>query len=97
MNPQLAGVEELTGTNPYDIKTSVRTFKLNRFLWGMTIPEERSLYKSDPEAAFSRAGLSDAEKKDEEINLRNGLNYAKKVLTTEECDLLVLDEALKAS
>ena len=32
-------------------------------------------------------------KKDEEINIRNGLNYAKKVLTTEECDLLVLDEA----
>ena len=32
--------------------------------------------------------------KDEEINIRNGLNYAKKVLTTEECDLLVLDEAL---
>ena len=30
------------------------------------------------------AELSDAEKKDEEINIRNGLNYAKKVLTTEE-------------
>ena len=40
------------------------------------------------------AELSDAEKKDEQINIRNGLNYAKKVLTTEECDLLVLDEAL---
>ena len=63
MNPQLAGVEELTGTYPFDIKTSVRTFKLNRFLWGMTISEERALYKSDPETAFSRAGLSDAEKK----------------------------------
>ncbi len=40
------------------------------------------------------AELSDAEKRDEQINIRNGLNYAKKVLTTEECDLLVLDEAL---
>lgn len=38
--------------------------------------------------------LSDEQKKDEKINIRNGLNYAKKVLTTEECDLLVLDEAL---
>lgn len=38
--------------------------------------------------------LSDEQKKDEQINIRNGLNYAKKVLTTEECDLLVLDEAL---
>ena len=40
------------------------------------------------------AELSDSEKKDEQVNIRNGLNYAKKVLTTEECDLLVLDEAL---
>lgn len=38
--------------------------------------------------------LSEEQKKDEQINIRNGLNYAKKVLTTEECDLLVLDEAL---
>ena len=29
MNPQLAGVEDLTGTYPFDIGTSVRTFKLN--------------------------------------------------------------------
>lgn len=40
------------------------------------------------------AELSDSEKKDEQVNIRNGLNYAKKVLTTQECDLLVLDEAL---
>ena len=33
-------------------------------------------------------------RKMKKINIRNGLNYAKKVLTTEECDLLVLDEAL---
>ena len=33
-------------------------------------------------------------KQDEVVNIRNGLNYAKKVLTTEECDLLILDEAL---
>ncbi len=37
-------------------------------------------------------GLSDAEKRKDEEIIRNGLNYAKKVLTTEECDLLVLDE-----
>ena len=38
--------------------------------------------------------LSEEEKDEARINIRNGLNYAKKVLTTEECDLLVLDEAL---
>ncbi len=39
--------------------------------------------------------LSKEEKQEECINIRNGLNYAKKVLTTGECDLLVLDEVLE--
>ena len=28
------------------------------------------------------------------INIRNGLNFAKKVLATRECDVLILDEIL---
>lgn len=38
--------------------------------------------------------LSDEEKKEESMNMKNGMNYARKVLTTNECDLLVLDEVL---
>lgn len=38
--------------------------------------------------------LSEEQKQEETINIRNGLNYAKKVLSTGECDLLVLDEVL---
>ncbi|MBE5915552.1 MAG: cob(I)yrinic acid a,c-diamide adenosyltransferase [Pseudobutyrivibrio ruminis] len=38
--------------------------------------------------------LSDEQKEEEKINILNGLNYAKKVLGTGECDLLVLDEIL---
>lgn len=38
--------------------------------------------------------LSIEDKKEEITNIRNGLNYAKKVLTTGECDLLILDEVL---
>ncbi|MBQ2802637.1 MAG: cob(I)yrinic acid a,c-diamide adenosyltransferase, partial [Lachnospiraceae bacterium] len=38
--------------------------------------------------------LSDARKQEEIVNIKNGINYAKKVLTTGECDLLVLDEVL---
>ena len=35
------------------------------------------------------------EKQTEEIiNIKNGLNFAKKVLATGECDLLILDEVL---
>ena len=36
------------------------------------------------------------EKKEENLNIRNGLNFARKVLLTEECDMLILDEILGA-
>ena len=38
--------------------------------------------------------LSEEQKQEEKINIQNGLNYAKKVLGTGECDLLILDEIL---
>lgn len=38
--------------------------------------------------------LSDSKKEDEIINIKNGINFAKKVLATGECDLLILDEVL---
>jgi cob(I)alamin adenosyltransferase len=38
--------------------------------------------------------LSDEEKKEQKINIQNGLNFAKKVLVTGGCDMLVLDEIL---
>lgn len=46
--------------------------------------------KSDEEFAQ----LSDERKQEEVQNIRNGLNFAKKVLTTGECSLLILDEVL---
>jgi cob(I)alamin adenosyltransferase len=38
--------------------------------------------------------LTDEQKHEEKMNILNGLNYAKKVLSTGECDLLILDEVL---
>ena len=38
--------------------------------------------------------LSEEKKTEEVINIKNGLNFAKKVLTTGECYLLILDEVL---
>ena len=38
--------------------------------------------------------LSEEEKQEEFINIRNGFNFAKKVVATGECDLLILDEVL---
>ena len=40
--------------------------------------------------------LTDEEKQEENCNIRNGLNYARKVLVTQECDMLILDEILGA-
>ena len=40
--------------------------------------------------------LNDEEKKEEKANIVNGLNFAKKALTTGECDILILDEILGA-
>jgi cob(I)alamin adenosyltransferase len=38
--------------------------------------------------------LSESEKQEEIMNLRNGFNYGKKVVCTGACDLLILDELL---
>ena len=38
--------------------------------------------------------LPEDKKQEEILNIKNGLNYAKKVLSTGECDLLILDEVL---
>ncbi len=38
--------------------------------------------------------LTEREQEDEVRNIKNGLNFAKKVLVTEECDVLILDEIL---
>ncbi len=38
--------------------------------------------------------LTPEEKQEERMNMQNGLHYARKVLQTGECDLLILDEVL---
>lgn len=38
--------------------------------------------------------LPEEKKQEEKINIANGLNFAKKALTTGECDLMILDEVL---
>ena len=40
------------------------------------------------------AELSKEEQSEEAANMRNGVNFAKKVLSTRDCDVLILDEIL---
>ncbi|HTF14227.1 MAG TPA: hypothetical protein VK643_06125 [Burkholderiales bacterium] len=63
MNPQLKGVEKLEGTYLFDLATSARALRLNRFLHGFTVPANRELFKRDPETAFAKAALSAEERK----------------------------------
>ena len=65
--------------------------------------EREELYKRfEPELKFFRFeksaerfdDLSEEEKEEEAMNLRNGFNYSKKVLSTGGCDLVILDEVL---
>ena len=51
---------------------------------------ELKVFRFEKSSAFYEH-LSEEEKSDERMNIRNGLNFAKKVMATGECDLLVLD------
>jgi hypothetical protein len=62
MNPQLEGIEQIEGTYPFDLRTSIRALRINRFFWRLALPEARELLLSDPEAAYRAAGLSDGER-----------------------------------
>ena len=63
MNPQLKGVEKLEGTHLFDLQTSAKSLRLNRFLHGLIRPGNREAFKRDPEAAFDKAGLSTDERR----------------------------------
>ncbi|HEX7866396.1 MAG TPA: gallate dioxygenase [Variovorax sp.] len=62
MTEELAGVEALSGTYPFTLETSVRAYRLNKFLHGMTRPAHRAAFLADEEAAFETAGLTDKER-----------------------------------
>lgn len=55
-------------------------------------PEIKLFRFEKSEVSFDQ--LSEEEQMEEIINIKNGLNFAKKVLVTGECNVLVLDEIL---
>ncbi|MFR5601208.1 MAG: cob(I)yrinic acid a,c-diamide adenosyltransferase [Lachnospiraceae bacterium] len=61
-------------------------------IWKRLEPEMR-IFRFEKSAAFFET-LTEEEKAEERINIRNGLNFAKKVMATGECDVLILDEIL---
>ncbi len=59
---ELAGIEQLEGTYPFTIDTSVRAYRLNRFLHDLVVPERRKLFLEDEETAFEQAELTEEER-----------------------------------
>lgn len=62
MGAQLAGIERLSGTYPFDLERSVKTYRLNKYLHDMTDPAHREAFRQDEETSYTRAGLSETEK-----------------------------------
>ena len=73
-----------------------------QFLKGKGLGNSDFLSRMEPEIKLFRfeksdeiyETLSEEKKQEEVINIKNGMNFAKKVLVTGECDLLILDEVL---
>ena len=72
------------------------------YLRGRMEDEAQFMKKLEPEIKVFRfeksdvcyENLSPEEKKEAQLNIKNGVNFARKVLLTGECDLLILDEIL---
>jgi gallate dioxygenase len=62
MGRETKGVEDLEGTYPFTLETSVRAYRVNRFLHDLIIPENRRKFLADPESEFERAGLTEIER-----------------------------------
>ncbi len=74
-----------------------------RFMKGRRLKDSVFLKRLEPEIRFFRfeksgeefGELSPEHQKEEIQNIKNGLHYARKVLRTGECDLLILDGVLE--
>lgn len=73
-----------------------------QFLKGKGLLESEFVKRLEPEIKIFRFGKSEEDfrnlslerRNEESRNIRNGLNFAKKVMNTGECGLLILDEVL---
>jgi len=79
-----------------------RTVMIIQFLKGRQEEEISFIRRLEPEIKLFRFERSDCsylelteeEREKETQNIRNGLNFARKVITTQGCDVLILDEVL---
>lgn len=73
-----------------------------QFLKGCDIDDYNLLSRLEPEIkllSFERVGkcyddLTPEQQREQQANIVNGFHYARKVIQTSECDILILDESL---
>ena len=61
IHAQMDGIEELEGTYPVTIESSVRAYRLNDFLHRLIEPAHRQKFLKDPEASFAEFELTEEE------------------------------------
>ncbi|KDP83224.1 protocatechuate 3,4-dioxygenase [Cupriavidus sp. SK-3] len=59
---QLRGIEALEGTYPFTLETSVRAYRINRYLHQLVQPAFRARFLADPAATYDEAGLTAQER-----------------------------------
>jgi gallate dioxygenase len=59
---QLAGIEQLEGTYPFTLETSVRAYRVNKYLHQLVRPEFRERFLADENNTFDEAALSAEER-----------------------------------
>jgi len=61
--------------------------------WMKQLEPDMKIFRFEKQACYFES-LSESEKKEARCNIQNGTNFARKVLSTGECDMLILDEFL---
>ena len=96
------------GKSPAALGTAVQRACLGdstviiEFLKGKGLEDSEYVRRLEPEIKFFRfeksadvySTLSQERQLEEAKNIQNGLNFARKIMNTDECDLLILDEVL---
>lgn len=62
MNEQLAGIERLSGAYPFTHATSLKAYRLNKFLHALIEPTLRKRFLDDEEGAYAEACLTEEER-----------------------------------
>lgn len=62
INRELAGIEKLEGTYPFNLERAVKAFRINDFIHSLIDPVRRKRFQTDPEPLFEEAGLTETEK-----------------------------------